>query len=78
MVLIFEQNHSLYPIKTIVIITHLCSETAIFGPLNATPAPEINPILKNKACCSILLKELNYTAHREDLMGCTVNNLVKF
>jgi hypothetical protein len=28
--------------------------------LNATPASKIYPILKNKACCLILIKESNY------------------
>jgi hypothetical protein len=50
--------------KTISIIAHLCSETAVFGRKYYLPKRLIGPILKEKACCSILIKESNYRPDR--------------
>jgi hypothetical protein len=46
--------------KTTVINAHLCSETATFGPLNATPAVSVDLILKTSMDNSILFKQSNY------------------
>jgi hypothetical protein len=62
--------------KTISIIAHLCSDMAIFGRKSYLPASLIDPILKNKAGSSILLKESNYRPYRV-CIGCSVNNLLK-
>jgi hypothetical protein len=62
--------------KTTVITAHLCSEMAVLGQKSYLPASLIDPILKNKACCSILIKESNYRPDRVS-DGSAVNNLLK-
>jgi uncharacterized membrane protein YwzB len=61
----------MYRKKTIVIIVHLCSEIANFWPKIRLQASEIDPILKNKVCYTILIKELGAILHH-----CTVLFLV--
>jgi hypothetical protein len=61
--------------KTFSIIAHLCSEMAVFRRKSYLLASLIDPILNNKGCCSILIKESNYRPDR--VYGCTVNNLQK-
>jgi hypothetical protein len=50
--------------KTIVITAHLCSEMAVFGRKSYLPASLIDPILKNKECFSIVIKDSNYRPFR--------------
>jgi hypothetical protein len=49
---------------------------AVFGRKSYLPASLIDPILKNKACCSILIKESSYHPDRVS-DGSAVNNLLK-
>jgi hypothetical protein len=44
--------------ETIQIIEHLCSEAGYFGEFEYPPASKINSILKNKACCSVLINRI--------------------